>query len=50
MDACASERGLIHQRGDDGVLEAIDFEVPQEPEFGGCQVDFAGLHLQVAIT
>ena len=39
----------VHQRGADGALEAIDFEVPQEPEFemgGGGLYSTAGDYLR----
>jgi methyl acetate hydrolase len=39
----------VHQRGDDGVLSAIDFEIPQEPEFemgGGGLYSTAGDYLK----
>jgi methyl acetate hydrolase len=39
----------VHQRGDGGVLSAIDFEVPQEPEFemgGGGLYSTAGDYLK----
>src|SRR5207342_1490414 len=36
-----SRLAKVHQRGDDGGLQAIDFEVPQEPE---CEMGGGGLY------